>query len=734
MVSYQYRPLSPKDEEIRVIQLHEGKHGDQVRISILHMAFCPSTYTESRHAPTAGTAASTNSMPDSWIMSRTLEGRIIYYRESVDGKLHTSWVRPDVADNLESVESAHSLQTERVAFEAVSYTWGTVKTPIEIQVIAADDVPLQPPQTMKVGPNLFTMLRYLRKQKASRLLWIDAICINQEDLVERGEQVARMHHIYAFANRVIIWLGEATQDSNLALKMLEHSGKQLEYTESGFYLPSPECAGTERFWYKENLLSTETWTAIANLMQRPYFERLWILQEIQLANDESIVQCGQSTILWYHLRRAFLHCYYSTAGLPQFSTPLLKTKIDHLYRLSNDLKALDSGQLFYMASKCECSDPRDKVFAILGLLPRKFACNIDLRYGIPIQKVYMQTFLAFVNTTRRLTLLGSQSCSNAMPDWPSWVPSFGNLENERMVSFYNFASSLTAAQAIFQAPNKLHVVGVFLDTVSATGETITDDLRLNYERAKKLRSEVGNESFFANGAQFLEACSWVLTLGDLRDRWVDLDVIPSLEEMSDFISGRSDTAAGMPDITERYKHWYHILVTNLGSEKLFLTDQGRVGCGPTTAQPGDKLSILLGYSHPVLLRPAIGSKTSGTYVVIGPTYVHGLMDGEGILGPLPTPWKLVVRNPGQLQTSYSVVAVNPSFYNAETAEYQSQDPRLVQRDKQWELVEKNDEARLGTCVQHYRHIKSGEIINSDPNLALEMLKAQNVPFNTIVLT
>lgn len=735
MVPYQYRPLNRDDEQIRIVQLHHGNHEDQIRISISNITFRPTTYVHLPDSTTVATPTVTKSMPSHWFVSRTLEGRAIYHRESKDGKIRTSWVHPDVAseriDHKESV--CPGQQVTLPEFEAVSYTWGSIDTLVDIEIVAANGSPLQPPQTIKVGPNLFTMLRYLRHQHISRSLWIDAICINQKDFVERGEQVRRMNHIYAFATRVIVWLGEATEDSALALEMLEHIGKQLEYTQDGYCLPSPDC--TERFWYKDEYLgnlSNEVWTAIASLTQRPYFERLWILQEIQSANHNSVVQCGQAIILWYHVRRAFLQVYKLSAGLPQFSTPLLKTKIYHLYRISNALTTLDSDKLFYMTSNCECSDPRDKIFAILGLLPRNFASSIELAYGAAAEKVYMQSYLAFIGVTHRLTLLGSLSSKKVMSTRPSWVPDFDQLEHERMISFYNFASSLTAAEVLYKAPNELHVTGVISDTVAVTGPILTDNLRLNYRLIQNLRSKLGDPSLMLNDQDFLDACSWVLTLGDLRDRWIDLDVIPSLQEMRNFIAGYEGDLAEF-DLTDKYKHWYQVLMTDMGPERLFLTHQGRVGCGPTTTQPGDKLSVLLGYSHPVLLRPVMSDKAGRSYNVLGPTYVHGLMDGEGILGPLPTPWRLVVRNPSSLQTSYTAVAANPSFYNPDTGQHQKQDPRLGLPDGQWEPFETDDEARLGTCIQYYRHVASGHIINSDPDLAAEELKSRGIPLETVVL-
>lgn len=737
MVPYQYQKLGCNSNYIRVIELHRGEPHEKIRISITDKSLQPARAVKSWSTDEVVTPISTKMMPNGWCVSKNLEGRAIFYKESKDGHVQTSWVHLGANSkrlaHTDAIElKAHS---ESTRFEAISYTWGKMEFLDEIEIVDTIGSSLQPPQTLNVGPNLVIMLRYLRQSHESRLLWIDAICINQDDLIERGEQVRLMANIYTLADRVVVWLGESSQDSDLALESLEHIGKQLEYTQDGYCLPSPDS--TEQFWYREEYiggLAEKDWTAIASLIQRPYFERLWILQEIQAANHGSAIQCGLKVAPWYHIRRAFLQVYKLAAGLRQFSTPLLKSRLHHLYRISNSLNALDSDKLFHMASKCQCSDPRDKIFAVLGLLPRKFASNIKITYEAAVDQIYMQSYLSYIDFTHRLTLLGSITMGNATSTRPSWVPNFEQLDHERMVSFYNFASTFSAAEALFEAPNKLHVAGVYSDTIATVGPLLTEDLKMNFRFIQNLRARLGSSMTACEDQDFLDACCWVLTLGDLRERWIDLDVIPSLQEMRNYLIEKEDGLAG-ESLISRYKHWYQVLVTDMGCERLFLTREGRVGCGPSSVQNGDEISVLLGYAYPVAIRPifTLPNSADRTFRVVGPAYVHGLMDGEGILGPLPLPWTLVVRNPSNLQTSYTAVTANPSFYNQETRQHERQDPRLGLPGTQWQSFSAEDEARLGTSVLSYKHIATGRLINYDPNLTAGILKSRGVPIKTITL-
>jgi len=92
------------------------------------------------------------------------------------------------------------------SYEALSYAWGSASTSENIEICEATN-PEQIAGSLPITRNLFDALRRLRTE-APRLLWIDAICMNQDDLEEKGNQVARMGHVYRNASRVIVWLGE----------------------------------------------------------------------------------------------------------------------------------------------------------------------------------------------------------------------------------------------------------------------------------------------------------------------------------------------------------------------------------------------------------------------------------------------------------------------------------------------------------------------------------------------
>ena len=99
---------------------------------------------------------------------------------------------------------------ERLQYDALSYTWGTRDSKIPIEVHG---------QSFSVTENLYAALQHLRQDGKELMLWVDALCINQLDLVEKSHQVQQMRYIYECATSVIAWLGVERHNSRLGIKL-----------------------------------------------------------------------------------------------------------------------------------------------------------------------------------------------------------------------------------------------------------------------------------------------------------------------------------------------------------------------------------------------------------------------------------------------------------------------------------------------------------------------------------
>jgi hypothetical protein len=140
-------------------------------------------------------------------------------------------------------------------------------------------------------------LRHLRSSDSLRVLWIDAICINQEDIPERKTEVQRMGSIYGLAAQTVIWLGPASENSDLAMETLEKIGQDVTYDSKRHSLATG--LWTEALAERRELIIAKKpqWEAIRDLLYREWLRRLWIYQEVKLSKTPVVV-AGFSEISW----------------------------------------------------------------------------------------------------------------------------------------------------------------------------------------------------------------------------------------------------------------------------------------------------------------------------------------------------------------------------------------------------------------------------------------------------
>jgi hypothetical protein len=179
--------------------------------------------------------------------------------------VHTSFARCHIPDSFFS-------------YEALSYVWGGDLT----DPVYCDN------REILVTPNLISALSILRETMVAypsfhRTLWVDSICINQNDIVERGHQVRLMKDIYSHAIRVIVWLG-GSQEIEADLMRINHG--HLSQHSIDLRL--------EHTYF-------EVWTRlVARLFNQPWFHRVWVIQEVVFA-AEAIVLGGNYSIKWKQL-------------------------------------------------------------------------------------------------------------------------------------------------------------------------------------------------------------------------------------------------------------------------------------------------------------------------------------------------------------------------------------------------------------------------------------------------
>jgi hypothetical protein len=354
-------------------------------------------------------------------------------------------------------------------YHCVSYCWGTLR---DMQWITCDG------QRLQITMNVDVMLRHLRKNTSPRNLWVDAICINQADDVEKGEQVRAMGGIYERADKVHVWLGPATVEAQIP---------------SVFAILKNYALSTQKSLPVDLEALSSLVEPLNAFMARPWFTRRWVLQEVERATDVT-VHCGDQRLAWTWFSkgrrnlladRADRSSSFRAIGL--ISADITRT-LDSLWSLGHRSDVgLTIFQLLWDYHTSVCADERDRLFALYGMLEHKQLKSIEsefdayeqcpVDYSKHFTSVYTRIAVAGVQQG-----LGSEVLCHALSfgtlaqqhsDWPSWVPSWNltRTTRKRFMS-YNLMSiknDSTIASNMLHLHGELFPIIAVLDTVSAGG-------------------------------------------------------------------------------------------------------------------------------------------------------------------------------------------------------------------------------------------------------------------------
>jgi len=240
-----------------------------------------------------------------------------------------------------------------IPYDALSYTWGGTDKTSTVIVNG---------KYLDVTANLYSALRHLRSETEDKVLWVDAICIDQNNKRERGHQVQQMCKIYSQAEKVIVWLGQATRETDLLLESLQ----RLENlsTRDGHGYRYWELEQWTQFWLSvPKNPDSELRYGLGLLLSRPWFRRVWILQEIANAKKASIL-CGTKSVRAHTFALA-----PSLIGIKpeRHCRAVLDIMPGSLREKTWWAENRDLYNLLLKFSESEASDPRDKVYALLGI-------------------------------------------------------------------------------------------------------------------------------------------------------------------------------------------------------------------------------------------------------------------------------------------------------------------------------------------------------------------------------
>lgn len=591
-------------------------------------------------------------------------------------------------------------------FEALSYAWGAADDPVGISVYE-DAKGGSRNGYVRVTQNLATALPYLRHENEERVLWIDAICVNQQDLVERSNQVRKMADIYSRAERVVVWLGPESENSANALQRLHVLGSHVTVDWTSFrYRANTK---QDRDLANQNVdvsFTEEDFSAIHALFCRSWFERLWVRQEVQLATV-AILVCGYSMIPWNTFRNA-VRCLYTKLRLRSiraFSDRL--NLIENIVDYSGSYTGL--GRRAYSAGDCKCSDERDRIFAILGVLHHtdKERWSFEPNYTSTLCQVYEDVSFSYMEAWENLHLMDycDLASRDNKQDLPTWVPDWTSMS--RIPYPFSFGFADCGAPGDFERNGKgvLRARGLYVATIERA-DKLQDHVRGSYTKnvveIRRISHGMTLTDTYVGGGTQLEALRRTFRanrFSENRDP-PDSAIITEQQSRSAFsrlleCSLESFEGGNFPTDVEQYlfgpsRYWK--------GRSFVVTETGYIGLAPAATKSQDLVCVLLGCRLPLVIRPlGVGSPR---FQVIGHCYIDSLMAGQAFLGPLPEPYRYILK----FQNGDWLDA----FLDERTKESQCEDPR-------WELL-------LG---EDYRDKLGLKGMSRDQKTALLMSEAMN---------
>ncbi|KAL8878535.1 MAG: hypothetical protein Q9198_003674 [Flavoplaca austrocitrina] len=598
------------------------------------------------------------------------------------------------------------------SYEALSYAWGSYDLSHMIFV----DTGLGE-KGITVTENLHSALQHLRKTSSPRTLWVDATCINQSNVKERSQQVARMADIYKSAAKVLIWIGTAADNSALAIKALETLASKIHVDWRLNAISAASEDHVESEWLdhsKPAPFEDQTWVSIGQILDRSWFSRLWVWQEVSLAHNGAIVICGDSTMSWQNFCKAIA----SLLQRPKLtSIPNIGENISQSWQLCKPKTGLKLQNILQFSRNAKCSDQRDRIYGVLSLVEEPGRLGMKPDYTKTTAQVFQDVMLSIIFRTGDLNLLTSCELQGERDEIPSWVPNW-SIPRPSHPIIVTYACLASATQATYNDRDGfLSVIGLHVGKIRKAQQILRiDSLSLQSAHAalqrvtSSLQNDLGSDAY--NGqmdAIWRTLCCNQFSYLYEPSRQVDLHFQESLNQ---FRVLTDPTVEPDNSFLNCCRHALGLFCSHGRNRSIFITRKGQLGLAPQASRPGDFIVVFLGCRSPMVLRP----KGNNAYLVVGEAYIDGLMTGEAFLGPLPSNWQYVHRYDATTGCRWE------TFIDRVQNKYQSEDPRVGSLPEGW--VE--DEHREQHLYAIYRNVEQDYTTTDDPRMLPSALRAKNV--------
>ena len=584
-------------------------------------------------------------------------------------------------------ELHHVRLCENPAFEAISYAWDTDVRDhyIYLAVEDGDDEELR----MAVTANLYLALVQFRRTDDKRVLWADAISIDQTNIQEKARQVQMMGRIFHAASEVQVWLGPQEEISYVMFETIRALGEF-----------APTYIRPQRQPNRNEAVIADMRLSFAEVLARSWFSRVWVVQEVVQARVVTI-HCGAQAMLFEEFAEGVqqLHAGHIERGFDPLIEPYIRgnpryaitsTGIQGIKIMSMLRKRSTQGQgllpeakmgimhLLRMTRYAKSTDPRDRVFALLSMAGDNVPLPFDADYTLSVEEIYGRLAMWYY-------LIGSLDmmsyacvpCTETTLTLPSWVPNWTSPEQFEPlweVGGYFRAGGDFEIPGISggAAQGLLHLEGKIVDRVaelmSHPESQITGVNNSIFNSEERDEERLNRAHAFFQDSETLTKKTWNVEQfsdAEYERYWRTLicnsdeqrNVAPSrwrteFENFSRYIamtpSQRNESIKAWTDNVKVPNDKYHgkdvFSIDCLGMQfdgmhhlvargRAFMaTTRGRVGWAARTAREGDSICVFRGAEVPFLIREKEGGE-EGTWMIVAECYVEGIMMGEAFGDP-----------------------------------------------------------------------------------------------------
>ncbi|KAF2719218.1 HET-domain-containing protein [Polychaeton citri CBS 116435] len=600
------------------------------------------------------------------------ENTLEYHYGLLKGKtsIRLAQIRPGSGHKGLAIDliDAYVTGANRLSYDALSYVWADANGEIRRDKNISCNG-----KSLPITETLLEALRRFRDPDHVVTLWIDQICICQDRHLERSEQVKMMGEIFRGANKVVVWLGKDYDDSQAGMQLVSQLVKIADQRRN-----LKRIGNTDLELHGLPSSGHKRWKALSEILKRPWFWRTWIVQEVVLNPNVHLV-LGPNMVTWDELERIIyllegpapsswqVDQAVTASELP-FSR-INRIRLRHQHRLLSPLTptiqqlALERSfsnepesyeredianetadgesdpellDLLLMSRDLGASDPRDKIYALLGIAKH----DVDVDYTASPKTVFMDFALSTMGSViemaqeratqgldtltrdrdvrRAFLLLACAGRHNQDPklDLPSWVPDWTTSLQSRPLMFGIHGKRFSAGGSLLSTFDWQHDTGLMLcgklfDTVGAAGRHRLqhDSLEHGEDPHKMIRDWWQEACQIAALCRDLAVCKHGYYTGEARNRRRGSLLDDSELTQQDAVHSASQTLTLGPT----------------RGRVLFVSGSGFVGLAPHGTLEGDLIFVVVGIDVPLVLRPF-----EEAYELIGEVYVQGIMDGEAL--------------------------------------------------------------------------------------------------------